>query len=366
MKNPTKPVLFLLCNNKRRNPKSQIFNQIPFIDVINWTERDKEGNLITRERKIRYIPGATSIFADEQPDYYDSKWEKKDMRPKSLLISNGQIEVLPSQILLFQFLSLCNFNKSNPSRRKEANALIEVYDPEAISKANNEKRNARIDAEATVRNMDVNQLRAHLVTMTNGTSQAINRYREMEEQQLRDVAYLEANKDAIGFMASFQNPATKNKYIIINAVLRGIITFNEITNTLTWSNGEVIMTSANGMNAIDALAELSINSPKHQAIIDDLVGRMSDRMTPAEKESAMPKMNTVSDPYEALIEACIQAKIISFTHPWYTVNLEKGAPDGEKPLKFQQKNNMKEGLKANGKKLYLELMDRLEKSTVTA
>ncbi|MGV8130710.1 MAG: hypothetical protein ACP5N7_01245, partial [Candidatus Pacearchaeota archaeon] len=238
MKNPNKPVLFLLCNNKRKNQKSQIFDHIPLIDVINWTD-EKTGQVT--ERKIRYISGATSIFADEQPDYYDAKWEKTEMRPKSLTIANGQLTVSPNQILLYKFLMYCNFNKSNPSRRKDKNPLIEVFDPEAISKANNEKRNARIDAEATVRNMDVNQLRAHLVTMSNGTSTAINRYREMEEQQLRDIAYMEANKDALGFMASFQNPATKNKYIIINAVLRSIIGFNEQTNTLTWGNGEVIM-----------------------------------------------------------------------------------------------------------------------------
>lgn len=364
MKNLDKPVLFLLCGKRKNQQSVQIFDHVPLIDVINWT--DEKTGAVT-ERKIRYISGATSIFADQQPDYYDAEWEKKNMRPKSLRITNGQIEVLPSQILLYQFLSLCNFNASNPSRRKNSTPLFEVFDPEAISKANNVKRDLRITAESTVKNMDENQLRAHLVTMSSdGTLASINRFREMKEEQLRDIAYLEASRNATGFMASFQNPSTKNKYIIINAILRKIIFFNEQTNTLTWENGEVIMTSANGMNAVDALAEISINSPKHQAIIDDFVSRMSDRMTPEEKIAAMPKMNTVSDPYDALLEACIQAKIISFTHPWYTVNVPKGSPEGTKPLKFQQKNNMKEGLKADGKKLYLELMERLEQATATA
>lgn len=364
IKDSNKPVLFLITGARKQQQATLVIDHIPLIDVINWKD-PKTGEV--KERKIRYIQGSPSIFADEQGDTYDEKWERERMRPRSLRIFNCMIEVQPTQVNLMKYLKLCNYNASNPSRKTDKSPLIEEFNPEAISRVNNSKRNARIDAESAVRNMDVNQLKAHLVSISSdGTLASIDRFRNMEEEQLRDTAYNHANKDPEGFIASFQAPSTKNKYIIINAVLRQIIIFNEQTNTLTWSNGDVIMTSANGMNAVDALAEISINSPKHQAIIDDLVSRMIDRMTPSEKNSHIPKSNTSLDPYDALIDACIQAKIISFNHPWYVVNPPKGAPDGTKPLKFQMINRMKEGLKADGKKLYIELMERLEQATVTA
>ena len=353
-----------VVNRKKNSKDVHVLNNIPLIDVINWKD-EKTGDI--KERKIRYVKGAVSIFADEQPNYYDANWEKKDMRPKSLPIHNGAISVSASDIMLMQFMKLTNFNGSNPSRRVGASILFTEFDPESVSKKRNTERDLRIQAENKVRLMDKNELRSHLISSEEGTTmESLNRYRVMEEEQLRDVAYNKAYKDPKKFLADFQLPSTANKYIIINAILRNLITFNEQTNIIAYPNGDVLMGATNGMNSIDALAEFGMTSEKYKEVINSLKEKMLDRMSTGEKAATVqPKVEPAKDMYDTLIDKCMDAGIISATanKAWFTINNKPTDPAEKVPTKTQGRTALKDYLKTE-KLEYLELMERLEGAAV--
>lgn len=355
-----KDKIFIISRKRNQKEQSLIIDDIPLIDIINW--RDIKTGLI-KEKKIRYIPGAPSIFADEQPIYYDSEWEKKEMRPKSLQIHNGSIRISPTQTLLMDFFTLCNYNQSNPSRRLDKEALFYELDIEATAKKKNRERDERIDAENRVRTMDKNELRAHLVTISNmGTLAAIDNIRNMEEEQLRDQAYNLASKNPSTFLKSFSNPANNSKYVIINALLRDIITYNEQSQTISWkSSGDVIMTSANGMNAIDALAEFSVTSEKHKQAVEDMKSKMIDRMGTNEKKSAElpPIIKDDRDIVDITIDKCIDAGVISNTFPWFVINKREDAPSDEDSIKLQGRKNLRKYIVDNG--MVADLIERVQK-----
>lgn len=357
MKIPTKPITIVSVSNKRRRARNAVFDSIPCVDVINHTGNDG----MVRERKIRYIPGSGSIFADEQPEYMDNDWERKNMRPRSIQIVNGEKHVDPSETLLLNYLNLCNYNRTNPTRKKSIEPLFEVYDPEAISRKKNEERALRIDSAVKIKEMDKNQLKAHLITMTEGTAANLIRFQNMEEEELRGTAYDLAEKDPIKFMKSFEEPSTAAKYIVINAILRGYIHYNDNTKMLTYQNGDVVMNPANGMNGIDALAQLSITSEHHKNIVNDLRAKMSGEMSSKEKKATeVPEIKEDNkDMYDTLIDKCLDKEIISVKGQWHTINNES-KDSTEDPFKVMGRRALKDELKTNPER-FINLIQRVEK-----
>lgn len=355
-----KDVTFLITRNPNQREQSGIIDNIPLIDSINFT--DEKGK--TTERKIRYIPGTMSIFADEQPKEYDSKWEKAEMRPKSLPIYNGSITIKKEDINLLKYMWMSNYNASNPSRKTSVDVAFRVFDPESIAKRRNIDRDLRVKAESKVQSMDKNELRAHIITMEGGaTTDSLLKYRTMEVEELRDIAYGKAYSNPTGFLNSLNSPTIRNKYILINAMLRGIINFNEQTNQLSYPSGDVLMAPANGMNGLDALAELAETSDRYKLIVEELKEKMITRMTEGEKKSveqAPVAPAPEQDIYDVLIKKCIDSKIISLNASWFLINNRLSDPADKVPVKIQGKNDFKKALKDNGKALYLDLISRLE------
>ena len=70
-------------------------------------------------RKIKYVPGETSIFADEQP-------EGAKMR-EPISFNNGHLFVDHTNPTLQKFLDTCNANGSNPHRIKSKSILFTLF-----------------------------------------------------------------------------------------------------------------------------------------------------------------------------------------------------------------------------------------------
>jgi hypothetical protein len=355
-----KSVVITIIGKKNFREGSDVIDSLPLVDIINWT--DKDGNI--RERRIRYIPGSTSIFADEQPDSYDLKWESTRMRPRTLRVINGAKTIGSHETLLLDFIRNCNYNISNPSRKDGSSGLFEVYDPEANAKKANNARDLRVEAEGKVKTMSESRLRAHVIILsTDGTLDNYRKYRSMEIEQLRDVAYQMAAYDPKKFLDTLTSPQTTNRYTVINAILRDIISYDESTQVLKWKNGDTLQLPSNGMNAIDALSELSVTSTHHKSIVESLTTQLASVLSSEEKKVAsnvVAPSDVKKDIYDTLIDQCVDAGIMSVNGIWFMVNNASTDPAEKKPFKVNGKRNFIEALKSDNRKLYVELLDRLE------
>jgi hypothetical protein len=117
--------------------------RFPNTDIIKWNF-GTDGEPDWQERAIRYLPGYSSIFVDEQ--------EKGGREiPQAVLdnpnnrfeITDGYIRVRPSEATKIKFLDYCNRNVDSPFRTGRMEGIFEKYSEEKTT----EKKSAKLDMQ---------------------------------------------------------------------------------------------------------------------------------------------------------------------------------------------------------------------------
>ena len=229
-----KPTVYeLISKAKRKNgmPQYPIVSLLKAEDII--------FDPITGEnRKIRYVPGETSIFADEQP-------ENARMR-EPIAFNNGYIFVDHTNPTLKKYLDTCNANGSNPHRIKSKNIMFKVRDNEKSAKDKISKVNDTIDAVQAALKMPLHELVGYAKVLGVNTDKSVD--------EIRWDMKIQAEKNPKGFLAGMNDPRTEMKQLLLMAQESGIIRMDK--KAITWvSSGNTICVPAIGTKPIDRMVD---------------------------------------------------------------------------------------------------------------
>jgi len=232
--NNFKPTVYqLVVRSKKKNgmPQYPIVSLIKAEDIIFDPETGEN-------RKIRYVPGETSIYADEQS-------ENAKMR-EPIAFNNGYLFVDHTNPTLKKYLSLCNANGSNPHRIKSKSIIFNVKDNEKSAQQKIEEVGSTMEAVQSALKMPVNELMGYAKVL------GIKIDRSVDE--VRWDMKIQAEKNPKGFLAGMNDPRTEMKQVLLMAQESGIISMKG--KSVTWSaSGNTICIPPVGIKPLDKMVD---------------------------------------------------------------------------------------------------------------
>lgn len=303
---------------------------IPNTSVVR--EKDKNGFLV--QRNIRYIPGESSIYKDEQSN--DKDFPKKTFK---ITFTNGRKVVKGEDTLLLDFMMKCNQNATNPNRNPEIHAAFELFDNSiAVSKEiAKDKLISQVTSWCWAEDKwDEQKAYARVLNIS------LNQSSDEVRHNLKIVALSDPEK----FMRELKNPAMRKKHYVLEAIDRGYLVQDSSNNSISWTNNpyQPIAVAAAGTSPIDVLVhKLSTDEGllMYQTIVDLLTPEavVTTTMTvPSADELAQMKQSKVivAEPEKLvdesdaelmdILEIAIAKKIVTFQPPmWYKYKDESGA-----------------------------------------
>jgi hypothetical protein len=232
--NNFKPTVYqLVVRSKKKNgmPQYPIVSLIKAEDIIFDPETGEN-------RKIRYVPGETSIYADEQS-------ENAKMR-EPISFNNGYLFVDHTNPTLKKYLSLCNANGSNPHRIKSKSIIFNVKDNEKSAQQKIEEVGSTMEAVQSALKMPVNELMGYAKVL------GIKIDRSVDE--VRWDMKIQAEKNPKGFLAGMNDPRTEMKQVLLMAQESGIISMKG--KSVTWSaSGNTICIPPVGIKPLDKMVD---------------------------------------------------------------------------------------------------------------
>jgi len=230
-----KPSVYIL-RAKTRNPRTKM-PQYPVVSLL------KAEDIIFdpvkgENRKIRYVPGETSIFADEQPK------EAKMREP--IAFTNGFLFVDRTNPTLKKYLDTCNSNGSNPHRIKSKNILFTIKDDEKSAQDKIAQVADVMDAVQAALKMPLNELVGYAKVLGVNTNKSVD--------EIRWDMKVQAEKNPAAFLAGMNDPRTEMKQLLLMAEESGIISMKK--TGVTWvSSGNTICVPAIGVKPIERMVD---------------------------------------------------------------------------------------------------------------
>ncbi|MDB4335745.1 hypothetical protein OAA03_00630 [bacterium] len=223
----------MISKAKKRNgqPQYPVVSLLKAEDIIFDPEKGEN-------RKIRYVPGETSIFADEQP-------EGVRMR-EPISFNNGFLFVDHTNPTLKKYLDTCNANGSNPHRIKSKSILFKEQNKEKSAQDKIAQVADVMDAVQAALKMPLNELVGYAKVLGINTSKSVD--------EIRWDMKIEAEKNPKSFLAGMNDPRTEMKQLLLMAQESGIISMKK--TGVTWvSSGNTICVPAIGVKPIERMVD---------------------------------------------------------------------------------------------------------------
>lgn len=334
----------------RKNKSGSIqdtFNNIPHTDEIKEVKKDKEGkpvedgngNFVYQNRAIRYVPGESSIYIDEQA---------KDARGQNIIIHGAGVLISSSEVNKMEYIKKCNYNGSNPNRRTDKTIIFREFDRESEFKKHLDKADLIIQAKSIARGMDAMELKSFIMVLSKDPRR-IDELNRKPISELRHIAYNMCDKDPKQWVDGIQSTDARMKLSVMRAIGSYVVKLDKKDNSLSWENtGEEILRAPHGMDVINYFIERAKNDANFAEMLDIMKSKTqgaNNRST----ELPSPKL----DIYDTLIETAIEKEIISRNGVWLYF--------GEN--KFKGPKAMREALKADGMKMFTEVTLAIENAS---
>lgn len=302
---------------------------IPNISIIR--ERDKNGLLV--QRTIRYIPGESSIYKDEQSN-------DKDVPKKSYKITflNGRKIIKGEDGLLLDFMMKCNKNATNPNRNTEVHVTFELFDNSiAVSK---EIAKDKLISQVTAWCWDEGKWDEQ-----KAYARVLNISLDQSSDEVKHNLKVIALRDPEKFIRELKNPAMRKKHYVLEAIDREYLVLDSASNSISWKNNpyQPIAVATTGMDPVDVLVnKLSTDEGllMYQTIVNLLTPESvvtTSMDIPNEYELAKMKQSkiVVEEPVSLvdesdselmdILESAIEKNIVTFQPPmWYKYKEESG------------------------------------------
>ena len=226
-------VYTLVSKAKKRNgrPQYPVVSLLKAEDIIFDPETGQN-------KKIRYVPGETSIFVEDQP-------EGAKMRDP-ITFNNGYLFVDHTNPTLKKYLDTCNANGSNPHRIKSKSILFLIKDDQKAAKDRISQVADVMDAVQSALKMPLNELVGYAKVLGVNTNKSVD--------EIRWDMKVQAEKNPAAFLAGMNDPRTEMKQLLLMAEESGIISMKK--TGVTWvSSGNTICVPAIGVKPIERMVD---------------------------------------------------------------------------------------------------------------
>lgn len=243
---------------------------------IAWNPKAKNG--AGDWEKWRYIAGQPSCWVSEQPELKD--YEKVDIdrllgdatggcdlefKDGKLLVrgdANGQ--------LTLQALMLSDYNIDNPKPRTKRPSIecFKLNNPDVIINEGNELDDLAYRTETQARACSIQEMLAVSallgIDIDDTTPAGLNRIKYAFIQRSKyNPRNPKAKESLEQFMEIINNPATKMKYLVNQALLQGILSTIQMPGKLTWASMETpILDLVGKLATADELTARAIDKEK--------------------------------------------------------------------------------------------------------
>lgn len=225
---------------------------IELIDEIFWKDKTNPKDF-GRMRVIRYSPGESSIFKDEQSDDRDNPKQKQRIE-----FLDGCLYVDSRETQKLEFIMNCNFNGSNINRDKNKKPWFYIVDSEKGYENFVTDKSAVISAQQWCLNPETpfDEIKAY--------ARVLNLNVNTDSNEIRFNMSKVAEKNPSKFLEGLKSDVTKRKHWFLEAQERGIITTNN--GVINWTGGGTICVVPVGKDPIDELVDRSMQDGPGQTV----------------------------------------------------------------------------------------------------
>lgn len=165
---------------------------------------------------------------------------------------------------IHSYLSLCNYNASNPNRDTTKEAIFEFVDESARSEKERKNRNLKREALNAAYDLSGDEVKNFIAAL----GQDDTRPMDVLRNQLESMA----DSDPKAFLDLINNKQASMKAVINRAVSKGVILFDSESSRYTWPNGEAILTVARTTagDAADELVSFCVSSVKGEKVFQTI------------------------------------------------------------------------------------------------
>ena len=280
-KNKKKATIFQLVR-KNTNPATQgrnfpVSHRIPSIDEV---YDDSTG----RNRKIQYVLGEQSIYADEQSSFNPVLGD--------IIFNNGILPVQYTQVTLREYLEKSNYNKSNPDRMQGKSTIFDTVNTEQDAAKDLESLEGEYHAIDTLMSMDAQKMVGYARAM------GLNIDRSMYEIK-HDMMVMAKNNSEL-FMEQISNPKLERKQVIMDAEDERIIIIDKAKRKITWGFGmrEMITVIPVGINPYDHFVDFTFETDGkdvYKKIVKTLAGEPEEKKVPKTKLTSTSSQRDTGD-----------------------------------------------------------------------
>lgn len=220
---------------------------------------------------LRSIPSTDQIWEPESETYIDIA-AVKNVEPDGTHnfhrinfygAAGGVVTLHGGRALdqeLHTYMSLCNYNASNPNRDDSKPAIFEMIDETKRSEVERLSRNTKREALNIAADLSAEEVRDYIAAMGLDDSGKL--------EVLRNTLEELADKAPKQFMELIGNKQAVMKAAINRALKKGVIVFNAEQSRFAWPNGEVILTVSRttGGDHIEELIGYCVSNAKGEKV----------------------------------------------------------------------------------------------------
>jgi len=165
---------------------------------------------------------------------------------------------------IHSYLSLCNYNVSNPNRDTTKEAIFELVDENARSVKERTHRNLKREALNAAADLNADEVRNYIAALGQDDTRALD--------VLRNELETLADNDPKGFLDLVSNKQASMKAILNRALAKGVVMFDSEQSRFTWPNGEAILTVARttGGEPVEELISYCVSSAKGEKVFSTI------------------------------------------------------------------------------------------------
>ena len=203
-----------------------------------------------QERAIRYLPGSSSIFAEEQNA--DPAFTTAGL----IEFHRGRLIVQKTQTALLAFLRSTNQNADKKQRNTNKPPVFKELNFEQESAAKFEEMNNRRKAvEAAWYDVDNNMEAVYFYARVLGIPTS-----KLTEKQIINKYIEKAENSPELFLKHHKSPRNEHKYFVMTAFDKNIITSKELAGQVVWSDTKGLITVLPaGKDQIEYVTDFMIN-----------------------------------------------------------------------------------------------------------
>lgn len=231
---------------------------------------------------IRQVPVTDQIYDPKSETYIDiaavrsvdSKGDHTFHDLSFTISSAGELRLVGgrgSDQEIHSYLSLCNYNISNPNRDNTKDAIFEFVDEGAKSDVERKQRNIKREALNAAADLTAEDVRNYTAALGRDDSGKL----EVLRNHLEDMA----DKNPSDFLDLIGNKQALMKATINRALNKGVIVFNEEQSRFSWPNGEAILTVARttaGDN-VEELISFCVSSAKGEKVYQTIQSKAKSK-----------------------------------------------------------------------------------------